>query len=44
MHRGLGVHVSKVRSLTLDRWDEDAVKVFLLIHAFVRSFVRSFVR
>eukprot|EP00112_Aurelia_sp_Birch-Aquarium-sp1_P022855 Seg659.6 transcript_id=Seg659.6/GoldUCD/mRNA.D3Y31 product="Arf-GAP with coiled-coil ANK repeat and PH domain-containing protein 3" protein_id=Seg659.6/GoldUCD/D3Y31 len=23
MHRGLGVHISKVRSLTLDRWDED---------------------
>ena len=27
IHRSLGVHVSKVRSLTLDRWDEDTVKV-----------------
>lgn len=29
IHRGLGVHVSKVKSLTLDRWHEDAVKVSL---------------
>ena len=27
IHRSLGVHFSKVRSLTLDRWDEDTVKV-----------------
>jgi len=27
VHRSLGVHVSKVRSLTLDRWDEDTIKV-----------------
>ena len=27
IHRGLGVHVSKVKSLTLDRWHEDTVKV-----------------
>lgn len=27
IHRSLGVHVSKVRSLTLDRWDEDTIKV-----------------
>ena len=27
MHRGMGVHVSKVKSLTLDRWHEDLVKV-----------------
>jgi len=26
IHRGLGVHVSKVKSLTLDRWHEDTVK------------------
>eukprot|EP00794_Sanderia_malayensis_P020122 gene20123-22094_t len=26
MHRGLGVHVSKVKSLTLDRWEEHYVK------------------
>jgi len=27
VHRSLGVHVSKVRSLTLDRWDDDTIKV-----------------
>ncbi|XP_065066987.1 arf-GAP with coiled-coil, ANK repeat and PH domain-containing protein 3-like isoform X2 [Rhopilema esculentum] len=26
MHRGMGVHISKVKSLTLDRWHEDLVK------------------
>ena len=31
IHRGLGVHVSKVKSLTLDRWHEDAVKVIRFI-------------
>ena len=27
VHRSLGVHVSKVRSLTLDKWEEQTVKV-----------------
>ena len=27
IHRSLGVHVSKVRSLTLDKWEEQTVKV-----------------
>lgn len=27
IHRSLGVHVSKVRSLTLDKWEEPTVKV-----------------
>ena len=27
IHRSLGVHVSKVRSLTLDKWEEHTVKV-----------------
>ena len=27
IHRSLGVHVSKVRSLTLDKWEESTVKV-----------------
>ena len=35
IHRGLGVHVSKVKSLTLDRWHEDAVKVCLFVCLFV---------
>ena len=29
VHRSLGVHVSKVRSLTLDKWEEKVVKVKL---------------
>ena len=27
VHRSLGVHVSKVRSLVLDSWDEESVQV-----------------
>ena len=27
MHRGLGVHISKVKSLSLDKWDTDLVEV-----------------
>lgn len=27
MHRSLGVHISKVRSLLLDSWDEESVQV-----------------
>ena len=27
VHRGLGVHVSKVRSLTLDKWTKSTVQV-----------------
>ena len=27
IHRSLGVHVSKVRSLTLDKWEEHTVRV-----------------
>lgn len=29
IHRGLGVHVSKVRSLTLDRWPEELITIML---------------
>jgi hypothetical protein len=27
VHRSLGVHISKVRSLTLDKWEEKVVQV-----------------
>ena len=27
VHRSLGVHISKVKSLTLDRWEEEYVEV-----------------
>ncbi|CAG8470957.1 5444_t:CDS:10 [Ambispora leptoticha] len=29
IHRSLGVHVSKVRSLTLDKWEPEAIEVML---------------
>ena len=35
VHRSLGVHVSKVRSLALDKWDEEAVSVCCLIYTVV---------
>ena len=31
VHRSLGVHVSKVRSLTLDKWEERTVEVRLTL-------------
>ena len=27
LHRSLGSHISKIKSLKLDNWDEDSVKV-----------------
>ena len=32
IHRSLGVHISKVRSLQLDAWDENNLKVKLPLH------------
>lgn len=29
IHRSLGVHVSKVRSVILDKWESDAIEVML---------------
>ena len=29
VHRGLGVHISRVQSLTLDEWEESQIEVFL---------------
>lgn len=29
IHRSLGVHVSKVRSIVLDKWESDAIEVML---------------
>lgn len=31
VHRKLGVHISKVRSLKLDKWEEDLLDVFFFI-------------
>ncbi len=31
VHRGLGVHVSKVRSLTLDKWTKNTVQVYTVL-------------
>ena len=31
IHRGLGVHISKVRSLTLDDWDPEVMKIMLAL-------------
>jgi hypothetical protein len=28
IHRGLGVHISKVKSVNLDKWPEDALNNF----------------
>lgn len=30
-HRSLGVHVSRVRSVVLDKWETDAIEVMLLL-------------
>ena len=27
VHRGLGVHISKIKSLSLDKWTDEMVKV-----------------
>ena len=32
VHRGLGVHVSKVRSLTLDKWTKSIVDVSVCLY------------
>lgn len=39
VHRSLGAHVSKVRSLVLDTWDGDWLKV--RPHSFIHSFIHS---
>ncbi len=30
-HRSLGVHISKVKSLTLDKWDQENIRVMKLL-------------
>lgn len=42
IHRSLGVHVSKVRSLTLDKWEEPTVKVRGNQHCEQKSYTRKF--
>ena len=32
--RSLGVHISKVRSLNLDDWEPESIKVIILLRAF----------
>ena len=41
VHRGLGVHISKIKSLSLDKWTEDLVKVSLFIRSFHQSRIIS---
>ncbi|GAB5589535.1 hypothetical protein Unana1_04435 [Umbelopsis nana] len=31
IHRSLGVHVSKVRSVTLDKWESESIEIMLLL-------------
>jgi Arf-GAP/coiled-coil/ANK repeat/PH domain-containing protein len=31
IHRSLGVHVTKVRSLTLDKWEPEAIEIMLAL-------------
>ena len=42
IHRSLGVHVSKVRSLTLDKWEEPTVKVRRIQHFKQKSSTTKF--
>lgn len=50
MHRSLGVHYSKVRSLTLDDWEPENVKVmaelgnFIVNKVYEANVPESFVR
>ena len=30
VHRGLGVHISKIKSLSLDKWTDELVKVRMI--------------
>ena len=34
IHRSLGVHISQVRSIDLDRWPSEAVEVGSISHCF----------
>lgn len=34
IHRSMGVHISKVRSFTLDKWDADLLKVARIQHSY----------
>lgn len=36
-NRSLGVHFSKVRSLTLDSWEPELLKVTEFIHSFIQT-------
>lgn len=33
VHRGLGVHISRVKSLTLDKWEPELLMVCLSAHS-----------